>query len=350
MQTILATGGTGFIGSHTCIELLKRGFKVIIFDSLINSSKKVYDQIVRISFNGKNDFSKNCSFVLGDIRDLDLLESIFCEEYKNKNRIDAVIHFSGLKSISESFINPIEYWDVNVGGTINLLKVMNKFSCNNLVFSSSATIYAPETESPIKEYNSIRAINPYGKTKQAIESILDDFYFSKNKNFSIASLRYFNPIGAHNSGLMGEDPNGIPNNIFPLINKVAIGELDEIKIFGNDWETTDGSGIRDYIHIMDLAEGHLRALDYLFKNSQVNMKLNLGTGRGVSVIELIETFKKVNNIRVPFSFSKRRLGDRGIYYADNSLAKELLRWEPSRTIEDMCRDGWKWQRKRSNIK
>ena len=350
MQTILATGGTGFIGSHTCIELLKKGFKVIIFDSLINSSKRVLDQIVKISFNGKTDFSKNCSFVLGDIRDLDLLESIFSEEYKNKNEIDAVIHFSGLKSISESFLNPIEYWDVNVGGTINLLKVMNKFSCNNLVFSSSATIYAPETESPIKEYDSIRAINPYGKSKQAIESILDDFYFSKNKNFSIASLRYFNPIGAHNSGLIGEDPNSIPNNIFPLINKVAIGELDEIKIFGNDWETPDGSGIRDYIHIMDLAEGHFKALDYLFKNSPVNIKLNLGTGRGLSVIELIETFKKVNNIRVPFSFSKRRPGDRGIYYADNSLAKELLRWEPSRTIEDMCRDGWKWQRNRSNIK
>ncbi len=344
MQTILATGGTGFIGSHTCIELLKKGFKVIILDSLINSSKKVLDQIIKIGLNGENDFSKNCTFVFGDIRDLDLLESIFRKEYKNKNKIDAVIHFSGLKSVSESFLNPLEYWDVNLGGTINLLKVMNKFSCNNLVFSSSATIYSPESLSPIKEYDSIRPINPYGKTKQSIESILDDFYFSKCQKISIACLRYFNPIGAHNSGLLGEDPNGIPNNIFPLINKVAIGELDEIKIFGNDWETTDGSGVRDYIHIMDLAEGHFRVLDYLFKNSQVNIKLNLGTGRGVSVIELIETFKKVNNVPIPFSFSKRRPGDRGIVYADNSLAKELLGWEPLRTIEDMCRDGWKWKK------
>ena len=177
---------------------------------------------------------------------------------------------------------------------------------------------------------------------------MDDFYFSKSQEMSIASLRYFNPIGAHNSGLLGEDPNGIPNNIFPLINKVAIGELDEIKIFGHDWETNDGSGVRDYIHIMDLAEGHLRALDYLFMNSPVNIKLNLGTGRGVSVIELIETFKKVNNVQIPFSFSKKRSGDRGTVYADNSLAIKILKWEPQKTIEEMCEDGWRWKCFESN--
>ena len=344
MQTILATGGAGYIGSHSCIELLKKGYRVIIFDSLINSSEKVFDKIKYISSKGNFDYSSNCSFIFGDIRDEKLLDQIFYKEIQNKNKIDAVLHCSGLKSVGDSFLKPLEYWDVNFSGTINLLKVMEKYFCNNLVFSSSATIYASDTSSPIKESAKIEPINPYGKTKAAVEEILDDFYYAKKDKLSIACLRYFNPIGAHSSGILGEQPNGKPTNIFPLISKVACNEIDELKIFGNDWETFDGTGVRDFVHIMDLAEGHERMLDYLFKNNSSNVKLNIGTGKGTSVLELIKKFESVNNVKVPFSFVQRRKGDRGIVYADNSYAKKLLNWEPKRTIEQMCIDGWKWKK------
>ena len=328
MLTILATGGTGYIGSHTCVELLKKGFKVIILDSLINSSSKVFEKIIKITERNNPEFAKNCSFVIGDIRDQNLLNNIFEKEIRNKNKIDAVIHFSGLKSVHESFLNPLEYWDVNFCGTINLLKVIEKYSCSSLVFSSSATVYGVETTSPIKESAVIKPINPYGKTKAAVENILDDYSSSKSNEISIGCLRYFNPIGAHPSGFLGENPNGIPTNIFPLLIKVAFGELDQIKIFGNDWDTIDGTGIRDFIHVMDIAEGHVNTLDYLLENKNTNIKLNLGTGKGTSVLELINIFKNVNHVDIPYIFDKRRVGDRDIVYADNSLAKEILKWEP----------------------
>tara|TARA_A100001388_G_scaffold277199_1_gene267329 strand:+ start:3593 stop:4645 length:1053 start_codon:yes stop_codon:yes gene_type:complete len=345
MQTILATGGTGYIGSHTCVELLKKGFKVIILDSLINSSSKVFEKIIKITERNNPEFVKNCSFVLGDIRDQNLLNNIFEKGIRNKNKIEAVIHFSGLKSVDESFLNPLEYWDANFCGTINLLKVIEKYSCSSLVFSSSATVYGVDTTSPIKESAVIKPINPYGKTKAAVENILDDYFSSNSNEISIACLRYFNPIGAHPSGLLGEKPNGIPTNIFPLLNKVAFGELDQIKIFGNDWETIDGTGVRDFIHVMDIAEGHLSTLDYLLENKNKNIKLNLGTGKGTSVLELINIFKNVNHVDIPYIFDNRRLGDRDIVYADNSLAKKILKWEPKRKVEEMCLDGWNWQLK-----
>ena len=323
MPTILATGGMGYVGSHTCVELLVKGYKVILLDSLINSSRNIFDKIIRIISNYNCDYSKNLTFISGDIRNHKLLDDIFRTEIENKTKIDAVLHFSGLKSVDESFLRPLEYWDVNFCGTTNLLKVMEKYCCNYFVFSSSATIYSLDTSSPISESAKIEPINPYGKTKAAVEKILDDFYYSKTDKLSIASLRYFNPIGAHSSGLLGEQPNGKPTNIFPLICKVAYGEIDELKIFGNDWETHDGSAVRDFVHIMDLAEGHLRVLEYLFDKAPTKVKLNLGTGKGTSVLSLIKEFENVNNVKVPFSFDKRRNGDRGIVYADNSYAKKL---------------------------
>ena len=347
MSTILTTGGSGYIGSHTCLELLNNGFNVIILDSLVNSSNKIYDKILQI-ISRKKELTCNLSFIFGDVRDYELLNEIFNERIKKNKKIDAVIHFSGLKSVNESFLNPLKYWDVNVCGTINLLRVMEKYSCRKLIFSSSATIYAPNTISPIKESACIKPINPYGETKRAVEKILDNIFHSKENKLSIACLRYFNPIGAHPSGLLGEEPNGIPTNIFPLINKVAMGEMNHIKIFGNDWETIDGTCVRDFIHVTDLAEGHVMALDYLFKDSPTNIKLNLGTGKGISVLELIETFKRVNKVNVPFIFDKRRPGDRGIVYADNSFAKLLLNWQPKRNLEEMCIDGWKWKKLNQN--
>ena len=348
MPTILATGGTGYVGSHTCVELLVKGYKVILLDSLINSSRNIFDKIIQIISNYNSDYSKNLTFISGDIRDYKLLDDIFRNEKDNKNKIDAVLHYSGLKSVDESFLRPLDYWDVNFCGTTNLLKVMEKYCCTNLVFSSSATIYSSDSSSPIKESAKIEPINPYGNTKAAVEKILDDFYNSKSDKLSIASLRYFNPIGAHSSGLLGEQPNGKPTNIFPLICKVACGEIDELKIFGNDWETHDGTTVRDFVHIMDLAEGHIRMLEYLFDNTPTKIKLNLGTGKGTSVLGLIRKFENVNNVKVPFRFDKRRNGDRGIVYADNSYAKRLLHWVPERSIEEMCIDGWRWQRKNLN--
>ena len=314
-------------------------------DSLINSSSKVFEKIIKITERNNPEFAKNCSFIKGDIRDQNLLNNIFEKEISNKNKIEAVIHFSGLKSVHESFLNPLEYWDVNFCGTINLLKVIEKYSCNSFVFSSSATVYGVETTSPIKESAVIEPINPYGKTKAAVENILDDYSSSKSNEISIGCLRYFNPIGAHPSGFLGENPNGIPTNIFPLLNKVAFGELDQIKIFGNDWDTNDGTGVRDFIHVMDIADGHVGTLEYLLENKNTNIKLNLGTGKGTSVLELINIFKNVNHVEIPYIFDKRRVGDRDIVYADNSLAKKILKWEPKRTVEEMCLDGWNWQLK-----
>ena len=348
MKTILATGGFGFIGSHTCVELLKEGYRIIVIDSLVNSSSKVIKKIKKINSLYSINNKGKISFVCGDMRDLDLLDRVFHDAIENKNRIDAVIHFAGLKSVYESLQNPLEYWEVNFGGTVNLLKIIKKYYCSVLIFSSSATIYCPKSISPITEKAPIDPITPYGKTKEAVEKLLDDFYYANRNTISIASLRYFNPIGAHPSGLIGEETVGTPTNIFPILNKVASGEIEKLRIFGNDWNTLDGTGVRDFVHVVDIAKGHVKVLNYLKdRNSQI-LKLNLGTGKGTSVLQLINTFQKVNKVKIPFVFDKRRDGDRDIVYADNSLAIKILKWEPQKTIEEMCEDGWRWKCFESN--
>ncbi len=268
--------------------------------------------------------------------------------YKLKKKIEAVIHFAGLKSVYDSILNPISYWENNVVGTINLLKTMNKYNCKTIVFSSSATVYKAKSNELLKEEDICEPVNPYGYSKLTIERILGDLYNSEPSNWKIASLRYFNPVGAHQYGMIGEDPNGPPNNLYPQITKVAIGKLDRINIFGSDWDTKDGTGIRDYIHVMDLAEGHFSALNHLLNEKPQNLTINLGTGKGTSVLELIKTFQKVNKVNIPYSFVNRRQGDNAFVVADISLAKSILNWKPKRNIEDICKSGWNWQLKNPN--
>lgn len=348
---ILLTGGAGFIGSHTALVLLKKGYCIIIIDSLINSKKRSIDRIKNIAKRECPQYLDNISCQYGDIRDSKFIEEVFLKAKKDNQEISGVIHFAGLKSVGESLKNPILYWDVNLVGSINLLKVMEKFNCKSIIFSSSATIYGSCNNENIAENSSINPINPYGTTKVAIEQLLSDIYESDPKSWKIINLRYFNPIGAHPSGTLGEDPKGIPNNIFPIILKVASKELKKINIFGSDWDTKDGTGVRDYIHVLDLAEGHVLALEFLIKNKKqiINMSMNMGTGKGTSVLELIKTFEKVNKVKVPHIFDEKRIGDSGIAVADNSLMRELLNWTPSRNIEDMCRDGWLWKKNNSRF-
>ena len=341
MKTILATGGTGYIGSHTCLELLKKGYKVIILDSLVNSSEKVISEI-NFLLNDKN-INNNLTFIKGDINDEKLLDHIFKLAKEKCEPISCIMHFAGLKSVAESLSNPLQYWHNNVGGSIVLFKLMEKYECRTIVFSSSATIYQISGDKLINESSPINPINPYGQTKLAIERLLKDLY-DKGNNWRIANLRYFNPIGAHQSGLIGENPKGIKNNIFPILNGVAIGEIEKLKIYGNDWPTYDGTGIRDFIHVMDLAEGHIKALEYLENNKPQILNLNIGTGKGTSVLGLIRIFENVNKVKINYEFTNRRKGDYGIVIADNSLAKSLLKWTPKRTLEDMCQDGWNWKK------
>ena len=341
MKTILATGGTGYIGSHTCLELLKRGYKVIILDSLVNSSEKVISKINSL-FNDKK-VNNNLTFVKGDINDEKLLDHIFNLAKEKYEPISCIMHFAGLKSVSESFSNPLQYWHNNVGGSIILFKLMEKYECRKVIFSSSATIYQINEDELLNESSPINPINPYGQTKLAIERLLKDL-FDKGDDWRIANLRYFNPIGAHQSGLIGENPKGIKNNIFPILNGVAIGEIEKLKIYGKNWPTYDGTGIRDFIHVMDLAEGHIKALEYLENNEPQILNLNIGTGKGTSVLGLIKIFENVNKVKINYEFTNRRKGDYGIVVADNSLAKSLLKWTPKRSLEDMCQDGWNWKK------
>ena len=343
MKSILITGGTGFIGSHTCIKLLENGFRVIILDSFVNSSYLVYERI-KTFFKDKLD-NINDLLILkkGDVRNEDSIKEIFEYAKSRSFFIDGVIHFAGLKSVGESVENPLEYWDVNVNGSISLLKVMQNYNCKTIVFSSSATIYGEVSAYPLSESTKIKPKNPYGDTKATVELLLENMFLSSKDNWKIAILRYFNPIGAHDSGLLGEDPSDTPNNIFPYICKVAIGEFKELKIFGNDWPTKDGTGIRDYIHVMDLAEAHKNALDFLLKGLPQCIKVNIGTGKGKSVLELIKTFEKVNNCKIPYVFVKRRAGDVPYVVAKNDLAISLLGWIPQKSFEEMCIDGYRWQ-------
>ncbi len=343
---VLLTGGSGFIGSHIALLLLERGFDVIILDSFINSSANVTRRIE--NFLKTKNLKYNLETINGDIRNLELLDNIFVDSIKQHKDIDIVIHLAGLKSVSESLTNPLQYWDVNVHGTLNLLLIMKKYRCHSLVFSSSATIYGLSDSFPITEDHKISPINPYGKTKAAIENMLSNLYYSDKNIWKICSLRYFNPVGAHPSGLIGEDPIGNPNNLFPFLTQVAIGRQKLLQVFGDDWDTNDGSGIRDYIHIIDLAEGHLASIDYLNSKRSCLEFINLGSGKGYSVFEIIKQFELSTGCNIPFSIQQRRDGDVARCYADISKAKKLLNWTPKKKLEEICLDGWNWQMKNPN--
>lgn len=330
---ILVTGGTGYIGSHTVCSLLDNNYEVVILDNLCNSKSEVIDKIKKIT-------GKEVTFYEGDLRDKDVLNSIFAN-----HQIDAVIHFAGLKAVGESVEKPLLYYDNNLLSTLNLLEVMQENNCKKLVFSSSATVYGNPEVLPIKEDAKLSTTNPYGTTKLMIEAILKDLVNADNR-WSIAVLRYFNPIGAHSSGLLGENPNGIPNNLMPYIIKVATKKLPQVNIFGNDYETKDGTGVRDYIHVVDLAEGHLCALEYVNKTNGIDY-FNLGTGEAYSVLELIETFKRVNNVEVPYLITDRRPGDIAACYADSSYVQEKLGWQAKKKLEEMCRDSYNYVIKNS---
>ena len=323
---ILVTGGSGFIGSHTCCELLDAGYEVVVIDNFSNSKPDVIDKIKMIT-------GKDFNFYEGDVCDKSLLNKIFSE-----NVIDAVIHFAGYKAVGESVAKPLMYYRNNLDSTLSLLETMNEFGCKRIAFSSSATVYGKPESLPIKETFGLSTTNPYGSTKLMIEDILRDLYVSDNE-WSIAILRYFNPIGAHKSGLIGENPNDIPNNLMPYIVKVACGELECLNVFGNDYDTPDGTGVRDYIHVVDLAKGHIKAIEYILKNRGVDA-YNLGTGHGYSVLDLVNTFMKVNNVDVKYIITSRRPGDIDACYADPSKAFDVLGWKATLGIEDMCHDAY----------
>ncbi len=325
-MNILVTGGAGYIGSHTCVELLNAGYDVISIDNFSNSKRDVIDKIKIIT-------NKDFKFYEGDCRDKDILSRIFIE---NKN--DAVIHFAGYKAVGESVKEPLKYYRNNLDSTITLLEVMKENNCKNFVFSSSATVYGKPKTLPIKEDFPLSTTNPYGTTKLIIEGILRDLYKSDN-TWSIAILRYFNPIGAHKSGLIGENPNDIPNNLMPYIVKVANNELGTLSIFGNDYDTKDGTGVRDYIHVVDLAKGHIKAIEKVLNETGCDA-YNLGTGNGYSVLEIVNTFMKVNNVDVNYRITDRRPGDIDACYADPSYAKEKLNWKAELGIDEMCKDSY----------
>lgn len=331
---VLVTGGAGFIGAHTCIELLSNGYKVVVIDNLSNSTRVSLDRVMDITNN-------SIEFFHDDVRDTNALNQIF-----SNFDIGAVIHFAGLKAVGESVDKPLEYYDINISGTINLCKVMDAFKVKKLVFSSSATVYGEPDVVPIKENFPLSVTNPYGRSKLIIEEVLRDLYVS-DKDWNIALLRYFNPIGAHDSGLIGEDPTGKPNNIMPYITQVAVGIQDKLKIFGNDYETKDGTGMRDYIHVVDLAKGHVAAIESMSQFENI-ATVNLGTGIGYTVLELVNAFEAATGIAIPYEFVDRRPGDVARCYADVSLAKELLGWQSEKTLVDMCRDAWNWQSKNPN--
>jgi len=327
-MSILVTGGAGFIGSHTAVELLDAGEEIIIIDNFINSKPEALKKIKEIT-------QKDFKFYEVDLLDKEKLENVFKE-----NNIEVVIHFAGLKAVGESVEKPIQYYHNNVTGTLILLDLMKKYGCKKIVFSSSATVYGAPKTVPIKEDFPLSTTNPYGSTKLMIEQILKDVCVS-DKDFSAIILRYFNPIGAHKSGLIGENPNGIPNNLMPYIAKVAIGELECLSVFGNDYPTKDGTGVRDYIHVVDLAKGHVKALNKA-RNSTGAIPYNLGTGNGYSVLEIVKAFEMTNNVTVKYKIAPRRPGDIAECYADPRKAKEELGWTAEKTLQDMCEDAWKY--------
>ncbi|HWI47480.1 MAG TPA: UDP-glucose 4-epimerase GalE [Rummeliibacillus sp.] len=333
-KSILVTGAAGYIGSHTCVELLEAGYKIVALDNLSNSSVTSLQQVEEIT-------GKTFPFVEGDIRDQAMLEHLF-----TTYQIDGVMHFAGLKAVGESVEDPLLYYENNVQGSIELLKAMQRHNIKKIVFSSSATVYGIPKVVPIDETFSLNAINPYGQTKLMIEQVLQDIGHA-DQEWRIALLRYFNPIGAHESGKIGENPSGIPNNLMPYITQVAVGKRDKLSVFGDDYETPDGTGVRDYIHVVDLAKGHLKALEYLSNHTGVDA-FNLGTGNGYSVLELVHAFEKVSGKEVPYQITNRRLGDSAICYADTTKAEQMLNWKAQYGIERMCEDSWRWQSSNPN--
>lgn len=329
-MAILITGGCGYIGSHTCVEMLKAGYDIVVVDNYYNSKPEALARVKELS--GKDFPFYNC-----DIRDEDGMRAVF-----QKHQIDAVIHFAGLKAVGESVEKPLEYYDNNVYGTLVLYRVMKEAGCKRIIFSSSATVYGSNNISPLKETMGTGAVtNPYGRTKYVIEEILKDICVS-DPEFSAVLLRYFNPVGAHESGRIGEDPNGIPNNLMPFLLQVAIGKREKLSVFGNDYDTHDGTGVRDYIHVVDLAKGHVKAVEYAMNHSGAE-PINLGTGVGYSVLDMVNAFEKVNGVPVPYVIAPRRAGDLATCYSDPAKAKELLGWVAEKNLEDMCRDSWNWQ-------
>lgn len=332
---ILVTGGAGYMGSHTCVELLGKGCEVVVVDNLSNSNPLSLERVARIA-------SRHVEFHECDVRDRGALDAVF-----RKHDIDCVIHFAGLKSVSESVDNPLAYYDNNLGATLSLCETMRAHNVGNLVFSSSATVYAAGTEMPLEETaRTGDCTNPYGWTKYMGERILEDFA-KASAGFSVALLRYFNPVGAHPSGLIGEDPKGIPNNLMPYISQVAVGRLDHLNVYGNDYPTRDGTGVRDYIHVCDLAAGHVAAIDYIVRNRGVHV-FNLGTGKGVSVLEMVRAFERVSGKHIPYEFKPRRPGDLAEVFADPRKTTRLLQWTARFGIDEMCRDAWNWQRRNPN--
>jgi UDP-glucose 4-epimerase len=335
---ILITGGAGYIGSHTAVELLNAGHHLVILDNLCNSSIKVLDRI-------KNLAGPNFTFIQEDVRNASALDQIF-----QQHTIEGVIHFAGLKAVGESVAQPVRYFDNNVGSTLALLQAMERANVRRIVFSSSATVYGDPAQVPITEASLLQVTNPYGRTKLMCEDILRDLQAADPQNpnlWQVAILRYFNPVGAHISGTIGEHPNGIPNNLMPFITQVAVGKREFLSIFGNDYPTPDGTGVRDYIHVVDLAQGHLAALNYL-QSKQQSITVNLGTGRGVSVKELADTFAKVTGVPVPYKYVDRRPGDVAACYANTTLAEQELGWKAKLGVERMCEDAWRWQSQNPN--
>ena len=335
MSTVLVTGGAGFIGSHTSVELLNAGYDIIILDNFVNSKPESLKRIKELT-------GKDFKFYQADIRDEEAMTKVFAE-----NKIDAVIHFAGLKSVPQSVKEPLNYYDNNIAGTVCLCRVMDKAECKKLVFSSSATVYGSKNPSPLREdMPTGGTTNPYGTTKYFIEQILQDLCVSDSE-WGVSILRYFNPIGAHKSGRIGEDPNGIPGNLMPYITQVAIGKLECLNVCGNDYPTPDGTGVRDYIHVVDLALGHIKALDRLLKVKGCEV-YNLGTGKGYSVLDVVKAFEKASGIKINYRIAPRRAGDVACCYADATKAKEVLGWQAQYDIDDMCADSWRWQSQNPN--
>jgi UDP-glucose 4-epimerase len=331
MSRVLVTGGAGYIGSHTCIELMAAGHQVVVVDNLCNSKRESLTRVERIAGQALQ------AFVQADVRDRDAMRAVFAA-----HDIDAVIHFAGLKAVGESVAKPLEYYDNNVSGTVALCEVMAEAGVKTLAFSSSATVYGDPASVPIREDFPTGPTNPYGRSKWMVEHLLQDLVVA-DPSWRIALLRYFNPVGAHESGLIGEDPNGLPNNLMPFVSQVAVGKLAELRVFGGDWPTPDGTGVRDYIHVLDLAQGHVRAIDYLAEHTGL-LTVNLGTGRGYSVLEVVRAFEQASGRAVPYRIVDRRPGDIAQCYADPAHANRLLGWVARRDLAQMCADAWNWQR------
>lgn len=333
-MSVLVTGGAGYIGSHACVELLNAGYDIVVVDNFSNSKPEALRRVKEIT-------GKDFEYYAIDLLDREGLEKVFSE-----HKVEAVIHFAGLKAVGESVAIPLKYYYNNITGTIVLCEVMAKYGVKKIVFSSSATVYGNPKSVPIKEDFPLGPTNPYGRTKYMIEEILKDVYVSDNE-WGVILLRYFNPIGAHESGRIGEDPNGIPNNLMPYITQVAVGKREKLSVFGDDYNTHDGTGVRDYIHVVDLAKGHLKALEKVMKGSGVNI-YNLGTGTGYSVLDVVKTFEKATGQKIPYVITERRPGDIDMCYADPTKAYEELGWKAEKDLEDMCRDSWNWQKNNPN--